>query len=289
MSQWGQFPQTGFPQQPQFQQPQQQPQFQQQQFTNPQFQQGYAPQLNPQPTGFPSQRPQGFQQPQQTVFQPASSFQQPQQTGFQPASGFQQPQQTGFQPASGFLQAQPTGFVGSSFQQQNRPPPPPVPPLPSRLQQPNQSFNFLNAPPTPSPSVNTPGLVSQPTGFAPRVAVPLVPQVTGYIDPRLQLMSSTFMPMNASAPYSAVGMPLLAPQQQNLQQSFQHHNQTQSGSVGQQMSWTLSKAEKKNYDQIFRSWDAQSTGFISGQTASEVFGASGISKDELARIWYVRC
>ena len=96
------------------------------------------------------------------------------------------------------------------------------------------------------------------------------------------------MPMNASAPYSAVGMPLLAPQQQNLQQSFQHHNQTQSGTVGQQMSWSLSKAEKKNYDQIFRSWDAQSTGFISGQTASEVFGASGITKDELARIWYVR-
>lgn len=283
---WTGFPQQSQFQQPQFQQPQfqqaqipQQPAFQQQQFPNSQFQPGYPlgnpQQLNPQPTGFPSQRPQGFQQPQQI------GFQQPQQTGFQ------QPQQTGFQPSSGFLQAQPTGFVGSSFQ--NRPaPPPPVPPFPSRLQQPNQSFNFLNAPPPQPPSVS-PSLVSQPTGFAPRVAAPLVPQVTGYIDPRLQLMSSTFMPMNASAPYSAAGMPLLAPQQQPLQQSFQQHNQTQRGAVGQQMSWALTKAEKKNYDQIFRSWDAHGTGFISGQTALEVFGASGISRDDLARIWYVRC
>lgn len=101
-------------------------------------------------------------------------------------------------------------------------------------------------------------------------------------------MSSTFMPMSASAPYSAAGIPLLAPQQQNLQQSFQYHNQTQRGTTSQQMSWALTKAEKKNYDQIFRSWDAQSTGFISGSTALEVFGASGLPKDELARIWYVR-
>jgi hypothetical protein len=42
----------------------------------------------------------------------------------------------------------------------------------------------------------------------------------------------------------------------------------------------LSKAEKKNYDQIFRAWDAQSSGFISRQTALEVFG------NDLARVWY---
>ncbi|KAF8626353.1 hypothetical protein AX15_005009 [Amanita polypyramis BW_CC] len=273
MSHWGQF--TGFPQQPQFQQPPlpNQPPFQQQQqqqqLPNGQFQQGYALGVAPlaaQSTGFTLQRPQGFQQPQQT----------------------------GFQPPSGFLQSQPTGFIGGSFQQQHQPapPPPPVPPLPTQIQQPNQSFNFLNAPPpqlsrflTPSPSINTTGLAPQPTGFAPRSAVPLVPQVTGYVDPRLQLMSNSFMPMNTSAPYSAGGAPLLATQQQNLQQSFQQHNQVQRGTTGQQMSWALSKTEKKQYDQIFRSWDAQSTGFISGQTALEVFGASGLNKEDLARIW----
>ncbi|KIL68468.1 hypothetical protein M378DRAFT_184914 [Amanita muscaria Koide BX008] len=241
---------------------------QQQPLPGPQLQQGFnlgPPQLIAQPTGFSPQRPQGFQQPQQT----------------------------GFQPSSGFLQSQPTGFAGGTFQQQARPapPPPPVPPLPTQLQQPSQSLSFLNAPPppqqsgffTPSSSVMG-GMASQPTGFGARTAAPLIAQPTGFVDPRLQLMSNTFMPMNTSAPYSAAGAPLLAPQQQNLHQSFQQY-QGQRGTPAQPMSWTLSKAEKKNYDQIFRSWDAQGTGSISGQAALEVFGASGLQKEELARIW----
>ncbi|KAF8638846.1 hypothetical protein AX17_001904 [Amanita inopinata Kibby_2008] len=272
MSQWAQQPgfqyplQTGFPtsntqfQHPQFQQ--QVPQFQQ---APSQFQQGYglgAPSLVSQPTGLPGQRLQGFQPPPQT----------------------------GLQTGSALLQAQPTGFIGGSFQQQVRHVPP-VPSLPVQLPPPNPNFSFLNAPPqqpnrflTPSPALTT-SLAPQPTGFAGRASAPLIPQVTGFVDPRLQLMSSTFMPMNTSAPYSVGGVPLLAPQQQDLQQSFQQHNQTQRGTTNQHVSWALTKAEKKNYDNIFRSWDAQGTGFISGQTALEVFGASGLPKEDLARIW----
>ncbi|PFH53549.1 hypothetical protein AMATHDRAFT_73354 [Amanita thiersii Skay4041] len=213
-----------------------------------QFQQGFAignPGLVPQPTGFVDHRPQAFQQP-------------------------------------GFLQAQPTGFPPSSFQQQARqaPPPPPVPPLP-----PSQNMSFLGAPP-PQPSsrylTSSPGLTPQFTGFPGRTNAPLVPQFTGFVDPRLQLMSNTFMPMNASA----AGIPMLAPQQQNLQQSFQQHNQEQLGTTSnEQMSWALSKSEKKFYDNVFRAWDAQGTGFISGETALDVFGNSGLPKDDLARIW----
>ena len=54
------------------------------------------------------------------------------------------------------------------------------------------------------------------------------------------------------------------------------------------MNWTLSISEKKNYAQIFRAWDAQDTGFITGQTALEVFGQSGLEKNDLAKIWCVR-
>jgi hypothetical protein len=109
--------------------------------------------------------------------------------------------------------------------------------------------------------------------------------MTGWVDPRLQMMSQTFMPINTAAPYSAGGVPQLPQQQQNLVQSIQQHNQAQRGSTGQQLSWDLTKAEKKNYDNIFRSWDAKGTGFINGGTALEVFGASGLPKDDLARIW----
>ena len=55
----------------------------------------------------------------------------------------------------------------------------------------------------------------------------------------------------------------------------------------QKMSWALTKQEKKNYDRVFRSWDSQGTGFLSGQVALEVFGQSGLDKNDLAKIWYV--
>jgi hypothetical protein len=89
------------------------------------------------------------------------------------------------------------------------------------------------------------------------------------------MMQNSFMPPNVSAPYSAGAPPL------------EQHNQVQRGNTAPKIPWALSKAEKKNYDQIFRAWDAQSTGFISGQTALEVFGQSGLDKNDLAKIWYV--
>lgn len=286
MSQWGaqpgyQYPlQTGFqPPNPQFQQQNSQfqpqnPQFQQQ---NPQFQQ-FQPQnaslqqpgsfgtgsLVSQPTGFPAQRLQGFQQPQQTGFA-----------------------------GSGFIQAQPTGFPQGGFQARQAPPPPPVPPLPTQFQRQNQGPNILPqqqvAPASrflgPSPAMSTPGLIPQQTGFVGRSGIsPLVSQPTGFVDPRLQMMTNTFMPVNGPSFGSGV-TPQVAPPQYDLQQSFQQHTQLQRGTPAPQMSWALSKAEKKQYNDIFRSWDAQSTGFISGQTALDVFGASGLPKDDLARIW----
>lgn len=307
MSQWGQ-PGFQYPMQTGFPGPQPQQQFQPGQQLNPaaQFQQpqgsfGAHPSapafgagfggLAPQPTGFPAARLQGLQQPQPT--------------GFPGTSGI-----------GASLQAQPTGFPGvqSSFQQ--RQPPPPVPPLPVSYQQnappppppvPQQQPSFLNANQSrmggPSASsygapslVAQPtgvGLLSQPTGFAGRALAPLVPQVTGFVDPRLQIMSSSFMPANTSAPYTSAGAPQLAPlpQQQlgglSLQQSFQQHNQAHGRGAAPKIPWALSRAEKKQYDQIFRAWDAQGTGFISGPTALEVFGQSGLDRNDLARIWSV--
>ena len=134
-------------------------------------------------------------------------------------------------------------------------------------------------------------LAAQPTGF-PGVGGggggglrPLVPQVTGFVDPRLQMMSSTFLPANPSMPYTSAGAPLLQQQQgTSLQQSFQQHNQ-QRGTAAPKVPWVLSKAEKKSYDQIFRAWDSRGEGFITGQTALEVFGQSGLDKNDLAKIW----
>ena len=273
MAQWGQglqYPlQTGF-------NPQQQQQ---------QFQPGLQPGgLLPQQTGFPGPRPAGFQQPQPTGY---PGPQPPPQAGFGLQPGGFQPQQTGFQPQ---LQAQPTGYQPpqSQFQRRAPPPPPPVPPIPSQFQQgPPPGSGFLGAPQVATRSFLSPSpgpLVAQPTGFGGGLQ-PLVPQVTGFVDPRLQMMSSTFLPANPSMPYTSAGAPLLQQQQgTSLQQSFQQHNQ-QRGTAAPKVPWVLSKAEKKSYDQIFRAWDSRGEGFITGQTALEVFGQSGLDKNDLAKIW----
>ncbi|KAI6142281.1 hypothetical protein EDD17DRAFT_253805 [Pisolithus thermaeus] len=303
MSQWGQpgfqYPmQTGFP----GIQQQQQQQFQpgQQLNSNAQFQQspasfggqpGAVPPMGAgfgglasQPTGFPGAR--------------SPTFLPPQRTGFPGTPGG----------AGGFLQTQSTGFPTTQTGFGQRPPPPPVPPISSQFQQ--------NLPPPPPPPPPAPqqqqsgffnsaqsrfggpglgpqpaGLVPQPTSFTSHTPAPLVPQMTGFVDPRLQMMSSSFMPANLSAPYAAGGAPQLQPnpQQQfgglSLQQSFQQHNQQNGRGATPRIPWVLSKAEKKNYDQIFRAWDAQGTGFISGQTALEVFGQSGLDRNDLAKVW----
>lgn len=278
MSQWGQS----------------QPQYPMQTGFNPQFQQqqpGFAGGVAPQQTGFPAQQPQGFLQSQATGYPGAPGFQQqqqPQQRGFQQPqqTGFQQPQQTGFQQQQ-FQQPQQTGYPGSFGQQQQ---PPPVPPLPNQFQQQNvgPQPGFLGAQPnrfmSTSPAM---GGSPQQTGFQgaggqPR---PLMPQATGFIDPRLTMMSNTFMPANPSLPYSG-GAPQFQQQSgPSLQQNFQQHNQAQRGTTAPKIPWTLSKAEKKNYDGIFRAWDASGSGFINGSTALEVFGQSGLDKNELARVW----
>lgn len=258
---------------------------------NPQqLQQGFQPSggLAPQPTGFPA----GYQQPQPTGYQQQqpAGFQQHQPTGFPGASSFQQ---TGFPGQQGQLLPQQTGYVGASgFQQRAPPPPPPVPPIPSQFQQNvgQQNSGYLGVQPTGRFGSASP-LQAQPTGYAGGGGLrPLVSQMTGFVDPRLQMMSTTFMPMNTTMPYNPAGAPQLPSAQlggMSLQQNFQQHNQAQRGSATPKVPWALSKAEKKQYDQIFRAWDVQGTGFINGQTALEVFGQSGLDKNNLAKIWCV--
>ncbi|SCZ92877.1 BZ3500_MvSof-1268-A1-R1_C065g00317 [Microbotryum saponariae] len=49
--------------------------------------------------------------------------------------------------------------------------------------------------------------------------------------------------------------------------------------------WALTKDEKKRYDQIFRAWDQQGTGFIEGRVSKEVFGQAGLDQNDLMSIW----
>jgi len=75
------------------------------------------------------------------------------------------------------------------------------------------------------------------------------------------------------------------PQNQPLTHTFQTLLQNPSVKTPK-VPWTLSKQEKKDYDQIFRAWE-KGDGFVSGETAHEVFGQSGLNQNDLIKIWYV--
>ncbi|KAJ1919315.1 RNA polymerase II transcription factor B subunit 1 [Mycoemilia scoparia] len=49
--------------------------------------------------------------------------------------------------------------------------------------------------------------------------------------------------------------------------------------------WAISPQEKAQYEVIFRKWDLNCRGFLSGDQAREVFTQSGLSKKELGKIW----
>ncbi|KAI5813117.1 hypothetical protein BZA77DRAFT_130413 [Pyronema omphalodes] len=194
-----------------------------------------------------SMQPTGFQQPQPTGFQ---SGMMPQPTGFQ----IQQP--TGFQSVvsqpTGFQQPQPTGFQSNLMSQPTgfgqRPGMggvPPMPPMPTGLSSLSAGSNFLQ---------------SQPTGR---------PGQWGYVNAN-----------QADLP----GLEAL--QKQMMPQPGREGGWNMQGLVGNApIPWAVTKIEKQMYDKIFDGWDGLRKGFIGGDVAIEVFGQSGLPKDDLMRIW----
>ncbi|CAO1629540.1 unnamed protein product [Sympodiomycopsis kandeliae] len=173
------------------------------------------------------------------------------------------------QPTGMMMMSQPTGMM--------RPP---------QQQQQQQGSGFMGPQPTGFMGPQPTGFMGpQPTGF-------MGAQPTGMpLDPRMQLMSAQFLP--GSTPFS--GAPVASNmnfasssmQPSNFQSQIQNLSQQQQGSREPKIPWALSKEERKSYDQIFRAWDQQGTGFISGDVAREVFGQSGIDRDSLMQIWHL--
>lgn len=174
----------------------------------------------------------------------------PQPTGFQPQpTGFQY-QQTGFQSSMPTgLQPQATGFQSQATGYTG--PRPPMPPMPTGFAQ---------------------GLSPQPTGFP---MAPLNAQPTG--------RPGQWGLVNAPAS----GLPnLQALQSQMMPQPGRETGFSTAGLRGNAtVPWAITKDEKKIYDDMFKAWDGLSRGAISGATAIEIFGQSGLEKDDLERIW----
>lgn len=176
-----------------------------------------------------------------------------QQTGFggfgAQQTGFQQTQQTGFQAQQqpGLL-PQPTGFGNISNPQATgyNGPRPPMPPMPTGLGQGGSMIAPLNAQPTGMPGQW--GLVNAPAGGLPNI----------------DLLQQRMMPQvgREGGTYSTQGL---------------------AGNAT--IPWAVTKDEKTRYDSLFKAWDGFNKGYIAGDQAIEIFGQSGLEKNDLERIW----
>ncbi|KAJ5744025.1 hypothetical protein N7533_008895 [Penicillium manginii] len=172
-----------------------------------------------------------------------------QPTGFFNQQTGMQPQQTGFpgQNQSQFLQAQQTGFMANPQATGYSGPRPPMPPMPTGF-----ASNLSPA--------QTGGLQAQPTG---------IPGQWGFINtpsqglPNIEAMKQQLMP------------------QPGREGGFTTANLSGNAKV----AWAITKEEKKIYDDLFRAWDGFRKGFISGETAIEIMGQSGLNRNDLERIW----
>ncbi|KAI1372993.1 hypothetical protein F4677DRAFT_430669 [Hypoxylon crocopeplum] len=167
-----------------------------------------------------------------------------------------QTQMTGFpgQP-TGFsgqaMQSQPTGFPGSLNNLQPtgyNGPRPPMPPMPTGF----------------------------PGGLSPGGVAPLNAQPTG--------RPGQWGLVNAPAS----GLPNIDALQARMmpQAGREQQNYTTAGLSGNAViPWAITKDEKTRYDQLFRAWDGLGKGFIGGDQAIEIFGQSGLEKNDLERVW----
>ncbi|KAH7306155.1 actin cytoskeleton-regulatory complex protein pan1 [Rhexocercosporidium sp. MPI-PUGE-AT-0058] len=173
----------------------------------------------------------------------------------QQQGGFQQPMQTGFGQNQG-VQANPSGFQSMSNPSATgyTGPRPPMPPMPTGYGQ------GLSPAQTGMGGMVAP-LNSQPTGRPGQWGLVNAP-ASGL--PNIDLLQSRMMP-----------------QQGREQGSF-----TTSGLQGNAViPWAVTKDEKTRYDSVFKAWDGFNKGFIGGDVAIEVFGQSGLEKQDMERVW----
>ncbi|KAK9371630.1 uncharacterized protein V1513DRAFT_406959 [Lipomyces chichibuensis] len=100
--------------------------------------------------------------------------------------------------------------------------------------------------------------------------MPLIPNNTGmdFGLPGIQALQARMMPQVGAQPGAA---------------NIGPGGSTLAGN--NKISWAITKAEKKIFDDIFDAWDGLGRGFISGETAVEILGQSGLPRDDLEKIW----
>ncbi|CEP14187.1 hypothetical protein [Parasitella parasitica] len=165
-------------------------------------------------------------------------------------TGMQQPQMTGMQrpQMTGMLPQLPM-MTGMPMQNQFRPTLPPPPPIP---QLPMQTGYTMNS------NYQSP----MQTGFQPSMPPVVPPQ-----KPRLQNLDFAKKMM---------------PNQNGVTNLL---NPSLGTSDADRLSWKISPEDKQRYRDIFNAWEGSGSGFMSGDTAKDVFNQSQLPPQDLIKIW----
>lgn len=217
-----------------------------------------------QPTGMLTSQPTGFFSQKTGGLMPQATGTAPPMTSFmaQPTGGLM-PQATGMMPQRTGFQQQPTGLV-------------------------NQATGFQ--PQAPGIMPQRTGLMPQQTGFMSQ-QTGLMPQQTGILSQQTGLQA---MPTGKPGQWGFVSMPTGGlPGLDVMQSHFMPNAQSQSsllqnqmgGSSASNVTWAITKQEKLIYDNIFKQWDKERKGFVTGDVAIGVFTKSGLSFGDLEKIW----
>ncbi|KAJ3028740.1 actin organization and endocytosis protein [Rhizophlyctis rosea] len=132
--------------------------------------------------------------------------------------------------------------------------------------------------------------VSRLTSFPGVAASPMTPALSGNgLQPLVPTLSGN-APMSRSTSFQTpqgvtvvdgfAGPMVVQANARTPQQQGQQFGRQQGG-----RGWAIEQAEKAQYDSIFKVWDPQNSGFISGDRAREIFMQSGLPDNILAHIW----
>jgi hypothetical protein len=100
------------------------------------------------------------------------------------------------------------------------------------------------------------------------------PSYMAQAQPQQSMFASMATPQPQQPMYGYQAQPMFVPQS-----SMPMHAQQAN------VSWAVTPEEKASHDQVFRAWDPQGTGFMSGDKAREIFRQSGLPQQALAQIW----
>jgi hypothetical protein len=135
-----------------------------------------------------------------------------------------------------------------------------------------------------TPQLNTP---SQPTGFSTSTPTGM------YNNTNLQapMMTGITPMMNSGGPQ--VVMPTgMAGNNMDFTNRMMPHSGNyippssfESLSKNVKIPWAVTNEEKKQYTKIFKAWDTEKRGVLTGDTAKEIFSQSGLPQNVLMQIW----